>query len=170
MNPLVSCIIPAFNSERYIEEAIKSVLNQTYSNIELIVIDDGSTDNTSEFVKKFKGKVKYFRQANSGPSAARNSGLSKALGDFISFLDSDDLWEKNKISYQMECFEKNPGIDACLCNTKFFSEVEIANSDQKYIITTPYHLCSILIKNDTLKKVGYFKTNLKSGEDTDFFL
>jgi glycosyltransferase involved in cell wall biosynthesis len=170
MKPLVTSIIPAFNREEYIAEAIESVLNQTYRNIEIIVIDDGSTDNTSRILSSYNGKIKYFRQPNSGASAARNSGISKAAGDFISFLDSDDLWEKNKISLQMECFENNPGIDICLCNTKIFSEKKITNFDQKYIIATPYHLCSILIKKEVLKRVGYFKTNLKSGEDTDFFL
>ncbi len=120
MNSLVTCIIPAFNREKYIAEAIDSVLDQTYGNIEIIVIDDGSTDNTSEIVKSFNSKVKYFYQPNSGASAARNSGILKAAGDFISFLDSDDLWEKNKISLQMECFKNNPGIDICLCNTKIF--------------------------------------------------
>ena len=170
MNPLVTSIIPAFNREKYIAEAIESVLNQTYRNIEIIVIDDGSTDNTPRILSSYNGKIKYFLQPNSGASAARNSGISKASGDFISFLDSDDLWEKNKISLQMECFENNPGIDICLCNTKIFSEKKITDFDQKYIIATPYHLCSILIKKDVLKRVGYFKTNLKSGEDTDFFL
>ncbi len=170
MNPLVTCIIPAFDREEYIAEAVDSVLNQSYGNIEIIVVDDGSTDNTPGILSSYNGKIKILRQQNSGASAARNMGISKASGDFISFLDSDDLWEKNKIALQMECFQNNPEIDVCLCNTKIFSEKEIINLDRKYIIATPYHLCSILIRKDALDKVGYFRTDLKFGEDTDFFL
>jgi glycosyltransferase involved in cell wall biosynthesis len=168
--PLVTCIIPAFNGERYIESAIESVLNQTFKNIEIIIIDDGSTDNTPNLIEKFNGKIRYIRQSNSGSAVARNLGISKASGDFIGFLDSDDMWDKNKILFQLECFENNPGIEACLCNIKILNEKEKGILDDQYVIVTPYTVCSILIKTETVKKVGYFNVNLKFGEDTDWFM
>ncbi len=166
--PLVTCIIPVFNCEKYIESAIESVLNQTYKNIEIIVVDDGSTDRTPELIKKFNGKIKYIRHPNSGSAAARNLGISKASGDFIGFLDSDDMWDKNKIFLQLKCFENNPEIDVCLCNIKIINEKEVLKD--QYVLVTPYTVCSILIKIDALKKVGHFNVNLKFGEDTDWFM
>jgi glycosyltransferase involved in cell wall biosynthesis len=166
--PLVTCIIPVFNGEKFIEAAIESVLNQTYKTIEIIVIDDGSTDNTQKLVKKFNGNVKYIYQSNSGSAAARNLGISKASGDFIGFLDSDDIWDKNKISLQLECFRNHLDIEACLCNIKLVSDKEIP--DDQYVILTPYSVCSILIKRETVSRVGYFNINLKYGEDTDWFM
>jgi glycosyltransferase involved in cell wall biosynthesis len=168
--PLVTCIIPAYNREKYIESAIESVLNQTYKNMEIIVVDDGSTDNIRKLVENLKGKVKYVWQPNSGSAAARNLGISKASGDFIGFLDSDDMWDKNKIFLQLECFENNPEIDVCLCNIKIINEKEKRISDDQYVIVTPYHLCSVLINTDALNKVGLFNANLKFGEDTDWFM
>jgi len=168
--PLVTCIIPVFNGEKYIEAAIESVLNQTYKNIEIIIVDDGSTDNTLNLIEKFNGNVKYIRQSNSGSGVARNLGISKASGDFIGFLDSDDMWDKNKILLQLECFDNNLEIEACLCNIKLINEKETGILDDEYVIVTPYTVCSILIKTYALKKVRLFNANLKFGEDTDWFM
>lgn len=168
--PLVTCIIPVFNGEKYIESAIESVLNQTYKNIEIILADDGSTDNTPNLIRKYDGKIRYIRQPNAGSASARNLGISKTCGDFIGFLDSDDMWDKDKILLQLECFENNPEIDICLCNIKIINEKEKGILDKNYVIITPYTVCSILIKAETLKKVGYFNINLKFGEDTDWFM
>ncbi len=168
--PEVTSIIPVFNCEKYIESAIESVLNQTYKDIEIIIVDDGSTDDTPKLIKQYAGEVKYIRQANSGSAAARNLGIASARGYFISFLDSDDTWDKNKIFLQLECFDNNPEIEACLCNIKLINEKETGILDDQYVIVTPYTVCSILIKTDAVKKVGLFNTNLKYGEDTDWFM
>ena len=94
---MISIIIPAYNAADYLAQTIESVLNQTYSDFELILIDDGSTDRTREIIKDYQCKdarIKYFYKENGGVSSARNLGLQKATGDFVSFLDSDDLWDR----------------------------------------------------------------------------
>lgn len=95
-NLMVSVIVPAFNTEKYIGKMIECVLAQTYTNLQLIFIDDGSTDKTSEIIKQYQGgdsRIEYYYQDNSGVSAARNFGLTKAIGDKVFFFDSDDTFE-----------------------------------------------------------------------------
>lgn len=106
----VSVIIPVYNGEKYISDAIESIEDQTYKNIEIIVIDDGSTDNTYNILKKYNN-IKYVYQTNSGPAAARNHGIEISKGDFIAFLDCDDLYEKNKIEKQVIELISNREID-----------------------------------------------------------
>ena len=105
MKSLVSVIIPAYNAEKFIEEAIKSAQNQTYKNIEIIVVDDGSTDGTAEIVKKLAKKdkrIRYHHQKNKGVSIARNTAINYSKGQFIALLDQDDIWLPEKIKEQME--------------------------------------------------------------------
>jgi glycosyltransferase involved in cell wall biosynthesis len=97
LNPLVSAIIPVHNVDRYLGEAIESVLAQTYSNIELIVIDDGSTDASAIVAQSYGDRVNYLYQSNAGVSAAQNAGVKRAKGDLVAFLDSDDTWSAGKI-------------------------------------------------------------------------
>lgn len=110
-NKLVSIITPVYNGEKYIEECIKSVLNQSYKNIEMIIIDDGSTDNSENIIKKYTKSfpfIKYIKCIeNNGIWAARNIGIEKAKGRFISFLDADDIYKENKIKNQMNFMLKN---------------------------------------------------------------
>jgi len=109
MNPLVSVVIPTYNGARYLEEAVKSVLRQTYRNLECIVIDDGSADNTLEIVDKIGSKdsrVKYFYKTNGGLSSARNFGITKSKGEWIHFLDSDDWLNDDKIRFQLKFFDE----------------------------------------------------------------
>lgn len=113
MQPVVSVIIPTYNRADLIFEAINSVLGQDYSALDLIVVDDGSTDNTAELLKPFveSGQLRYFSQANSGQATARNLGLTQARGAFICFLDSDNLWEPGKLSAQVSYLEQHPDVD-----------------------------------------------------------
>ncbi|MDX9703487.1 MAG: glycosyltransferase [Candidatus Auribacterota bacterium] len=110
--PKVSVIIPTYNSVRFLSDTIDSVLNQTFDDIEIIVVDDGSTDNTSElmarYVSRFPDKIKYIKQRNQGPAIARNTGASYGNAEYIAFLDSDDLWLKEKLETQLAFFEKYP--------------------------------------------------------------
>lgn len=118
--PLVSIIIPVFNAEKYLHETITSALNQTWGNKEIIIIDDGSTDNSCEIAKWFQSEtVKIYHQKNLGASAARNYGLTKADGDYIQFLDADDLLSPNKIEKQLELLRNNPNFVG-LCKTIHF--------------------------------------------------
>jgi len=119
---LVSIIIPLYNAEAYIAECIKSVLAQTWPNIEVIIIDDGSTDNSAALAETFASDtVRLYRQANKGASAARNYGLKQAKGKYIQFLDADDLLSADKIEAQVGLLEQNPGCIA-LCDTVYFDD------------------------------------------------
>jgi glycosyltransferase involved in cell wall biosynthesis len=108
--PLVSVVIPAFNCDRYIVQAIESVFSQTYSNVEIIVVDDGSTDQTQHTLKPYLDRIRYIHQQNQGVSAARNRGIEKASGEFIAFLDADDFFLPDKLADQVACFEAKPSL------------------------------------------------------------
>jgi len=115
MNTLVSVVVPAYNCSRFIESAIESVLAQTYKSYELIVVDDGSTDNTAEIIRKYQNKLNYIYQENGGVSKARNAGIMSSKGAYIAFLDADDAWEKNKLEIQMEAMRKFTDVDFVYC-------------------------------------------------------
>jgi glycosyltransferase involved in cell wall biosynthesis len=108
---LVSIIIPCFNTAQYLPQAIESVLNQTYSNLEIIVIDDGSTDNTKNVIKPFLNDIMYIYKDNGGPASARNLGITSSRGEFIAFLDADDYWLPEKLTNQVSFLMKNPQFD-----------------------------------------------------------
>lgn len=122
--PIVSIIIPAYNAGKYIKQTVESVIGQTYKNIEIIVIDDGSKDKTAEIVKSFGDpRVIYIFQENNGQSAARNAGIKIAKGKYISFLDSDDLFLPQKIERQVDFLESNPDCGVCYSKIyHFFSD------------------------------------------------
>ena len=115
----VSIVIPTFNRRNYITIALDSVLAQTYTNYEIIIIDDGSSDNTKEVLTPYWDKIRYFYQDNRGIPATRNRGIREAKGDYIAFLDSDDYWLPEKLERQIDYFEKNPhcGMVATRCSS-----------------------------------------------------
>lgn len=117
--PMVSVIIPAYNCENFLSQAIDSVLQQTYENVELIVVDDGSRDNTATVAGKYENRLKYIHQQNGGVSKARNTGLRHATGEYVAFLDSDDVWDKMKLECQIHALEKNKDIDWIFCDFKY---------------------------------------------------
>ncbi|MDR2853700.1 MAG: glycosyltransferase [Prevotellaceae bacterium] len=171
--PFISVLIPTYNNGQFIKEAIDSVFAQQYDNLEIIVVDDGSTDNTKEIVERYPS-IKYFYQENSGVSAARNLCLEHARGEYIAWLDADDYWLSGKLYAQVEYF--NEHSDCQIVFTKFANffenedlksnpiavqEFEIAKKDKHY-------LPSALIKKDIFEKFGNFKTELIIGEDLDF--
>lgn len=118
----VTAIVPAYNADRYISGAIESVLGQTYKNIDLIVIDDGSTDRTGEVVQRYGSRVRYIRQDNGGPSKARNTGIRAADSELIAFLDADDIWLPEKIQAQVDLLEDNPDLGLVFCDAEFMDE------------------------------------------------
>jgi glycosyltransferase involved in cell wall biosynthesis len=122
---LVSCIVPVFNGERYIQQALESIHQQTYRPLEIIVVDDGSTDNTIGVVKRLEFSVQYIEQDNMGPAAARNLGINLAKGDFVALLDSDDLWHQEKLTKQMARFQAKPELDVCITHINHFEDSEI---------------------------------------------
>jgi len=119
----VSVVIPAYNAAEYLDESISSVLDQSYSNLELIVVDDGSIDKTSDIVSKFRdSRLTYVYQDNKGVSGARNRGLEIASGDYIAFLDADDIWCRTKLEMQVSVLDNNSDIDFIFTNLLRFSD------------------------------------------------
>ncbi len=121
-SPLVSVIIPMYNTADYIEQTVKSVLSQTYNNFEIVIVDDGSTDKGAELVLSMQrndSRIKYIFQKNQGVSAARNNGISNSSGEYLAFLDSDDLWKPEKLEKQIGRI-LSTGMEACYCGYRMF--------------------------------------------------
>lgn len=173
---LISCIIPVYNGERYVAEAIDSVVAQTYRPLQIIVIDDGSTDRTADEVAQYREYVTYIFQTNAGPAAARNGGLSVAKGEFVAFLDADDLWHWEKLARQMACFEANPDLEICLTHVRDFWSPElpvkqVQDQDSTLMNSWPGNICqTLLARRKVFAKVGLFNPAMGVGEDDDWFI
>ena len=128
-NQLISVIAPVYNGENYLSQSIESVLKQTYKNIEIIVVDDGSTDKTADLVKTYLNQpnIRYIYQKNGGHGSALNTGVSSATGEFLSFIDHDDLWDHRKLQLQLQAFVDNADLDIVFAHMKNFSENDLAN-------------------------------------------
>jgi len=177
----VSVIIPTYNRGWILKEAIDSVLGQTFDGYELIVVDDGSDDHTSEILENYSNKIRIIRQANQGVSAARNRGIISSSGRFIALLDSDDLWLPEKLNRQVSFFQNNP--DAMICQTQ---EIWIRNgkrvNPRKHhkkisgmIFEPSLSLClaspsAVMFNKDLLNTVGFFDESLPACEDYDLWL
>lgn len=124
MSNKVSVVIPSYNCAQYLSRAINSVLQQSYSNFEIIIVDDGSTDNTGEIIASYNTneKIKYFYQSNGGVSTARNAGIRNSSGEYIAFLDADDYWAKDKLEKQMKVFMADRNIKLVHSNIFVFTE------------------------------------------------
>lgn len=120
--PLVSIVIPVYNSERYLRQTLNSLLAQTYKNIEIIAVNDGSTDKSSDILKSFSGTIKFFTQENQGQGIARNMGCKRASGALLSFIDSDDLWDVNKLEKQVALLGGFPEAVATYCDYRTIDE------------------------------------------------
>jgi glycosyltransferase involved in cell wall biosynthesis len=115
--PLVSVIIPTYNRAAFIADAIESVKCQTYQSVEIIVVDDGSTDDTLVWLERYRDDVRVLTQSNRGPAAARNTGLRAARGEIVALLDSDDVWEPHKLARQIRLLQRaGPDVPCCICN------------------------------------------------------
>jgi glycosyltransferase involved in cell wall biosynthesis len=179
--PTVSVVIPTYNRGWIIREAIDSVLNQDLKAFELIVVDDGSTDNTQKILSSYRDKIKVIRQENKGVSAARNKGIVSSSGTDIAFLDSDDLWLPGKLETQLEFFRNNP--DALICQTE---EIWVRNGRRVnpgkrhkkvsgFFFEKSLELCmvspsAVMMKSDLFDKSGLFDETLPACEDYDMWL
>ena len=176
----VSVIIPTFNRENYITEAIGSVFSQTYRNFEIIVIDDGSTDNTKQVLNKYNGQIKYFYKENGGKASARNFGITKSNGAYIAFLDSDDIWNHTILEEEIKFLKTN-------FYDMVYSSMVMKNQKGDIIGRKPSKpqigtfcwmlknyghipVSTVLIRKQCLIKVGYFDVNLRVMEDFDWCL
>lgn len=175
MNPLVSVIVPAYNAEETIVECLESVHQQTYNNIEIIVVDDGSLDNTYSTIKEYQfvndvKKLKVFQIDNSGPAYARNYGIRYASGEYIAFLDSDDKWEPNKMARQIDILKQNHEIDLLGCGyivgkKSHFSAGKIKYISKYKLLFKNYFLTPcVILKRDILKELTFI-TSRKYSED-----
>ncbi len=170
--PLVSVIIPFFNREVYLAEAIESVLSQTYHPMEIILVDDGSTDNSAPIAKQhINPSIKYIYQENQGIGAALNTGIEHAEGDYISFLDSDDLWMKNKTEIQISVFLSHPNIDMVFGHVVQIYHPEISKKHQGKA-NTIFPGCTIitmLVERLAFFTVGRFSTEWRAGSFLDWY-
>lgn len=172
-NPLISVIIPVFNGEKYLVEAIESILAQSYVPLEIILIDDGSTDTTSEIAKQYNEVNYHFRQ-HRGLSATLNYGIAKANGDFFAFLDADDIWIKDKLVKQMKAFNQHPNIDMVFGHFFEFNSPDISIADRKKVkiksgVYPGHFKGAMLIKERSFFKVGLFDNQWIVGDFIDWY-
>lgn len=169
--PTISIIIPCYNTEDFIREAIDSILAQRINNLEILVIDDGSDHDITPIIKTYD-QVELVQQNNAGPSAARNRGLSLAKGEFIAFLDADDLWPKHKLQKQLDYLNLHPTLDLvsgriqCMGSSSDHMYTKMyENADQKTMLN--FHLGASLYRRAVFDVVGPFDEELRYSEDVD---
>jgi len=181
-NSRVSIIIPAYNAADYLKEAVDSVLAQTYKNIEIIVVDDGSTDDTRSALESYvaSGKIKYIYQKNKGLAGARNTGIKNASGKYVAFLDADDLFLPDKVAEQARALEENPGYGVCYSDLLHFSEDgKVYHHRYNYpsgdIFEQLLHRqfvnpLTVVARRELFTKYGFFDESLRRSEDWDLWL
>lgn len=171
----VSVIIPVYNGELYLAEAIDSVLSQSLPPSEIVIVDDGSTDRSPATAKRFDSAVRYFYQKNMGTAAARNRGIIEARGNFFAFLDQDDIWEPQKLEIQINAFQNDSGLDIVFGHVQQFFGSEL-EEEIKGRIRCPdrpepgYLPSAMLIKRESVFRVGLFETEWKIGEWADWYV
>ena len=194
MNPRVSVVIPTYNRASKVRNAIESVLAQTVSDFEVIVVDDGSSDDTGRSLEEIFGdRIRYYPQANQGASVARNKGIAEARGEWIAFLDSDDLWEKEKLEWQFRSLERfGPKCGGCYTDTRFYNHPETrtmfqmaeesyrhegtigVNTDVLKLLVRPggagmvVCLSSFMVRADVARATGGFDPKLLFSQDSEF--
>jgi glycosyltransferase involved in cell wall biosynthesis len=180
----VSIIIPCYNQAHFLPAAIKSCIEQTYQNIEIIVVDDGSPDNIKMAVTPFKDRIKLIRQTNKGLSETRNVGIRNSSGEFLIFLDADDIIGSDTISSQVAFLIKNPDTNVVVCRNRLFSSLtvkgqpEIIGRWKLFKKDLGIHLCffniapphAFLFRREAVLRTGWFDSQLKACEDYDFWL
>lgn len=162
-SPLVSCIVPVFNSEQFLGQALDSILAQTYAPLEVIAVDDGSTDGTRGVVAGFGPRVTYIYQENAGPAAARNRGVATARGEFVAFLDADDLWHREYLERQMVRFDARPELDICTAQIKNFCEAGVVDEDgcsPELMAPRPGTSQANVVRRNLFDRVGRFDETL----------
>jgi len=196
--PLVSVIIPTYNCEAYVGQAISSVLAQTYDHNEIIVVDDGSTDTTRTVLVPYWDRICYVYQENRGLAAARNTGIREAKGDLIAFLDADDIWFPTKLELQVAAFENRPEAGLAFADFMDFDDTRVTRSSrlhtwpqamawfdrhrvgeiemacgpmyEELLAANWIHASSVMVRRDVLSNVGPFDETLRAGEDLELWL
>lgn len=176
-NPLVTAVIPSFNYGHYVIDAVKSALVQTYRPMEVIVVDDGSTDDTRKRLEPWMDSIRYVFQENRGLSAARNTGIRFARGEWIALLDADDQWHPHKTELQLRATEQYPDVGLIGSSPATSSTAALPCNPvvrmlgvRDFLISNPMGPSSALIKRDCFDCVGLFDETLRSVEDRDMWL
>lgn len=184
MNKLVSVIVPVYNRAHLVSETVQSILSQTYEPIEIILINDGSTDESlsvlQEYERRFPAKVRVIDQPNQGQIIARNNGIEAAQGEYIAFLDSDDLWVEDKLERQMPLFE--PGVGLVYSGTEIIDDnghiIRVEPADETITGDIYPHLLvknrmtggTVVVTSEALEHVGLFSPDFKAAENWDLWL
>ncbi len=170
----ISVVIPVYNCESYLNQAIQSVLAQTLPADEIIVVDDGSTDGSAAVAADYPESVQYRYQKNQGIGAARNYGVDQSHGEYLAFLDADDLWDKNKLKLQMTAFAAHPDLDMVFGHVCQFISPDLSPKEQVMIhlrneIMPGMIAGTMLIKRNVFLSIGYFNVSLRIGEFVDWY-
>ncbi|MBI1763071.1 MAG: glycosyltransferase [Acidobacteria bacterium] len=182
--PKVSVVIPVYNTAYYLPEAIESVLQQTYRDFEILVVDDGSTDNSHQVALSHTPRVKLIAQSNGGPASARNAGMRQAGGEYIAFLDSDDAWVEDKLAEQVELLDNNPAIGLVYGKAIMYQQIGRARQYGNTIGHTQSPTLeallfgnfipaqTVLFRRKCVEEIGYMKESaaLPVAEDFEFWL
>jgi glycosyltransferase involved in cell wall biosynthesis len=167
----VSVIIPVYNGARFIAEAVHSIVAQAYGSLEIIVVDDGSTDETAQIVAHLDRDVRYVFQENAGPGAARNRGIRDASGDLIAFLDADDLWASGSLRLLVNRLLADPELDVVHGYARLFKDgesnggMDFLNPDEVF----PYYIGAGLYRRRAFETAGLFEEQLRFSEDTEWY-
>jgi len=189
----ISAVIPTYNNAAFIKDAVLSIQHQTPPVTEIIIVDDGSTDNTQQIIQQLEGNIHYIRQQNRGPSAARNAGIKAAKGEWIAFLDADDQWTKDKLEKQIRALQNSPELKLIAGD---MSEIDVDNQVLDASVLNKHHFLekfsalngkpvphafiellrknfiptgTVLIKKDILLEAGLFNDNIRYGEDLELW-
>ena len=184
MNPKISVITPTFNSACFLPDTIESVLTQTLQDWEMIIVDDGSTDNTQEVVARYlrshPGKIKYFRQDNGGTAQARNRAIRESKGEYLAFLDADDLWLPEKLAVQIPTMEAHPEL--CLISSETYAidaqnnrighwkVAQMPNTFEYLLEANHIYNLTVIARKSCVERIGYFDERLKVSQDYDLWL
>ncbi|OOZ41170.1 hypothetical protein BOW53_04695 [Solemya pervernicosa gill symbiont] len=169
----VSVVIPAYNAATFIAEAIESVLAQSYPATEIIVVDDGSEDETAAVASRFGNDIKLFRQENRGIGAARNLGLDHVCGELVTLLDADDRWHEDKLALQVDCLNQNLGIDMVFGHVVEFLCPHAGSEASQLEVRTDampgYYASTLLIRARVIERIGKFSEDVSLGEFIDWY-
>lgn len=174
MDQLVSVIVPIHNGERYLRETLESILAQAYRPLEVVAVDDGSTDSSGKIAKSFGSEVRYVSQAQQGHPAARNTGVNVSRGAFVAFLDHDDLWTPNKLELQMEYFRRDPDCDLVFGHIRNFFSPDMT-ADARAKVSVPLDPLpgllqgSMLARRESFLRVGLFSEEQGTGDFLDWY-
>jgi glycosyltransferase involved in cell wall biosynthesis len=175
MSLTISCVIPAYNAERYLERSLRSVFEQSLPPHEIIVIDDGSDDATAEILARYGDRLRVLHQDNTGPAAARNRGIETAAGELICFQDADDEWHREKLAKQMALLAAHPETDVCITHLRNVWAEGLDGERQalgNHIYTNDppgYVFQTSLMRARVFERVGMLNEQLRRAEDIEWF-